>query len=136
MNPIVHFEIHAADADKIQKFYQDVFGWRITTTGPEFGGYRMIATGGNELLKQATKGINGGIAPRKGPLPAGGDPVNAFVCIVGVDDIDASIEKARAAGGTEALAKMDVPNVGLLAYYKDPEGNLFGMVQPAPMMGH
>jgi predicted enzyme related to lactoylglutathione lyase len=26
---------------------------------------------------------------------------------------------------------MDVPGVGLLAYRKDPEGNIFGVLQPA-----
>ena len=29
-----------------------------------------------------------------------------------------------------ALDKMDVPGVGWLAYCKDPEGNIFGMLQP------
>lgn len=29
---------------------------------------------------------------------------------------------------------MDVLTVGLLAYAKDPEGNLFGILQPDPMM--
>ncbi|MFA6585408.1 MAG: hypothetical protein WCS97_03120 [Candidatus Paceibacterota bacterium] len=34
----------------------------------------------------------------------------------------------------EAMEKMDVLTVGLLAYAKDPEGNLFGILQPDPMM--
>ncbi len=57
---------------------------------------------------------------------------NAFVCIVGVDNIDTYIEKAKNAGGIVAMEKMQVPKVGWLAYFKDPDGNLFGMIQPVP----
>jgi uncharacterized protein len=34
MNRVAHFEIHAKDLDKAQKFYADVFGWKITDLGP------------------------------------------------------------------------------------------------------
>ena len=68
------------------------------------------------------------------PPLANDTPVNAFVCIVGVEDIDATLKKILAAGGTVALDKMDVPTVGLLAYCKDPEGTLFGVPQPSPAM--
>ena len=40
--------------------------------------------------------------------------------------------KLTAAGGTVALAKMPIPTVGWLAYGKDTEGNLFGMMQMRP----
>jgi predicted enzyme related to lactoylglutathione lyase len=131
MNRVVHFEIQAADADKIQKFYQDVFGWEITTAGAEYGGYRMVKTGDPVPKDMASVGINGGISARMGGLPTAGQAVNAFVCIIGVENIDESIKKILSAGGTEAVAKMDVPHVGLLAYYHDPEGTLFGILQPS-----
>jgi predicted enzyme related to lactoylglutathione lyase len=55
---------------------------------------------------------------------------NAFVCIIGVDNLDTYFDKAKEAGGSVAMDKMDVPGVGKLAYFKDPDGNLFGMLQP------
>lgn len=122
--------------DRAQKFYESVFGWTFISYGPEMGNYRVIMTGQGpeEILgKPMTPdmmGINGGLTPRKGPRPAENAPVFGYVCIVGVDDIDAYIMKAEAAGATLALAKMDVPGVGKLAYYKDTEGNIFGMLQP------
>ncbi|MDE1924971.1 MAG: VOC family protein [Patescibacteria group bacterium] len=134
MNRVVHFEIQAKDADKIQKFYQDVFGWEITNAGAEYGGYRMVKTGEPVPKDMASVGINGGISPRMSDLPAAGGGINAFVCIIGVDDIDACIKKILAAGGTEQVAKTDVPHVGLLAYYKDPEGTIFGILQPSSEM--
>jgi predicted enzyme related to lactoylglutathione lyase len=64
-------------------------------------------------------------------MPKGGEPVNAFVCTITVADIDDTPGKIEAAGGTVALDKMEVPGVGILAYRKDPEGNIFGVLQPA-----
>lgn len=129
MNRVVHFEIHAVNGDQMQKFYTDVFGWQITAMGPQMGNYRVVNTGEN-TPGTTYPGINGGITPRHGAPPQEGQPVNAFVCTIGVDDIDAYINKAKNAGATTALDKMEVPGVGWLAYMKDPEGNIFGMLQP------
>ena len=132
MNRVVHFEIHAKDLDTIQKFYQDVFGWDIKDMGPQMGNYRLVTTGKDEPSKQ-WPGINGGITPRMGEVPKDGEPVNAFVCTIEVENIDAILEKIQKAGGTVATDKMDVPGVGMLAYRKDPEGNIFGVLQPVKM---
>jgi hypothetical protein len=48
-----------------------------------------------------------------------------------VDDLEAYIQKVEAAGGTIVVPMMTVPGVGLLAYFRDTEGNIFGMVQPS-----
>jgi hypothetical protein len=129
MNRVVHFEIHAKDLDRTQKFYQEVFGWTITDMGPQMGNYRVVETGENTAGSQ-WNGINGGITPRHGEGPKGGEPVNAYVCTIEVENIDETLEKIAKAGGTIALEKMEVPGVGLLAYRKDPEGNIFGVLQP------
>jgi len=138
MNRVVHFEIHASDVEASKKFYSDVFGWEMQHMGGEYGNYVLVMTGpGMDKLDELPKnpGINGGMMLRNAPKPpeAGVGP-NAFVCIVGVDDIDMYIEKAKKAGGIVAMDKMDVPHVGKLAYFKDHDGNLFGMIQPAPTM--
>src|SRR4051812_18190957 len=114
MNRVVHYEVHAKDMEKMQKFYQDVFGWEITDMGPQFGNYRGIMSGKNSP-DDKWPGINGGMTPRHGDLPVDGQAVNAFVCTINVLDIDAHIEKVKNAGGTMALDKMDVPSVGKLA---------------------
>jgi len=129
MNRVVHFEIHAKDADKVQQFYSDVFGWNITNLGEQMGNYRMIVTG-EDAAGEKWPGINGGITPRMGEPPASGQPVNAYVCTISVDNLDTYIDKVMEAGGSMALDKMDVPGVGWLAYCKDVDGNIFGMLQP------
>ena len=129
MNRVVHFEIHAKDLDKMQQFYNDVFGWKITDLGPQMGNYRMVETGENEPGEK-WPGINGGITPRMGEPAESGQAVNAYVCTISVDDLDVYIDKVKKAGGSMALDKMDVPGVGWLAYCKDIEENIFGMLQP------
>jgi predicted enzyme related to lactoylglutathione lyase len=129
MNRVVHFEIHATDLDRTQKFYHEVFGWVITDMGPQMGNFRVVVTGKDNEGSQ-WNGINGGITPRRGEAPKGGEPVNAYVCTIEVEDIDLTLEKIAKAGGTVATDKMEVPGVGLLAYRKDPEGNIFGVLQP------
>jgi uncharacterized protein len=130
MNRVVHFEIHAINGDRMQEFYQSVFGWDIKDLGPAMGNYRIIDTGKDESGTRWT-GINGGLTPRRGDGPKGGEPVNAFVCTISVANIDDTLKKIEAAGGTVATDKMEVPGVGTLAYRKDPEGNIFGVLQPA-----
>ena len=118
----VHFEIHASDPQAAITFYSGLFGWTFNKW--EGGDYWMIHTGPDEQ-----PGINGGLMPRRGELPAPAAAVNAFVITVDVDDIDASVEQGKAAGGSIALPKMPVPGIGWLAYLKDPDGNIFGMMQ-------
>jgi predicted enzyme related to lactoylglutathione lyase len=35
-----------------------------------------------------------------------------------------------AAGGRQVADRMEVPGVGLLSYFNDTEGNIFGALQP------
>ncbi len=118
----VHFEIHAGNPQRAIAFYTSLFGWQFSQWGTE--PYWLIRTG-----EPGTPGIDGGLMPRRGDAPAEMAAVNAFVCTVDVADLDAAVQKVTASGGTIALPRMPVPTVGWLAYGKDPEGNLFGMMQ-------
>jgi uncharacterized protein len=119
MNRVVHFEIHADKPADAAAWYGALFGWR---TQEGFPGYFLLLTGDGP-------GIDGAVMQRMGPAAAKGAPVNAFVCTVSVDDIDAMIARAHGAGATEALPKMAIPGVGWVAYAKDPDGNIFGLHQ-------
>ena len=68
-------------------------------------------------------------ASRAENSPAEGQAVNAYVCTIGVASVDEYVGKALAAGGTLAVPKMPIKGVGWLAYCKDTEGNIFGMMQ-------
>ena len=79
-------------------------------------------------------GINGGLVRRRGATPAASDPtpVVAYVCTIGVADLDKTAAAITAAGGTLSAAKMAIPGMAWLAYYKDTESNVFGIFQADP----
>lgn len=125
MSRPMHFEIQASNPQALMDFYSALFGWAFHKW--EGGDYWMIHTGPDDQ-----PGINGGLLPRRGPPAADMAPVNAFVCTVGVDDVDAAVAKASGAGAQVAVPKMAVPGIGWLAYIKDPDGNIVGMMQADP----
>jgi predicted enzyme related to lactoylglutathione lyase len=117
----VHFEIHATDPEQAKAFYEAVFGWRIEQWGTN--PYWTVNTGDGP-------GINGGLLPRKGPRPAADTPVGSFVLTVETPDLTAAMATVVRHGGSVAVDKAPVPNVGWLAYVADMDGNLFGLVEP------
>lgn len=126
MPRVVHFEVHAENPERAIAFYQTVFGWQFQKwNGPM--DYWLITTGDD-----AERGINGGLVRRQGPPPGEGQPVNAYPCTIQVPTLDEYVNKAIAGGATVALAKMPIPGVGWLAYVKDTEGNIVGLMQSDP----
>jgi len=117
----IHFEIHAENPQRAIAFYTALFGWTFTQWGDQ--PYWLAATG-----DKSTPGIDGGLLPRQGAAPANMAAINAFVCTVDVADVDAYSKRVVELGGSIALPKMPIPTVGWLAYGKDTEGNLFGMM--------
>jgi predicted enzyme related to lactoylglutathione lyase len=115
---VVHFEIDAKKPATAIAFYQEVFGWKIEKwQGPV--DYWLIMTGKDE------PGIDGGLSKRTGAKPV-------TVNTIDVPSIDDFIKKVEANGGKITRKKGAVPGVGWLAYFKDPEGNLWGMMQNDP----
>ena len=124
MSRVVHFEVHVEDPERAIRFYSAMLGWTFTHwPGP--WDYWMITTGPAE-----ERGIDGGMLRRQGTID--GQAVIAYVCTVDVASVDDTLAKALEHGGQLALAKMPVPGVGWLAYAKDTEGNIFGMMQNDP----
>ena len=125
MPRVIHFEIHADDPDRAIRFYKELLGWEFTLwDGPMQ--YWMIMTG-----PDSAPGINGGLIKRQHPI-SGNDGVIAYVCTVEVDDLDKYVARGQQFGGTIGLPKMPIPGVGWLAYLKDTEGNVFGLMQSDP----
>jgi len=119
MPRVVHFEIDAEDPERAIMFYEKVFGWKIEKwKGPIE--YWLIMTG-----KQDEPDIDGGLARRTEDEPS-------TVNTIDVPSIDEYIKKVENNGGSIIRPKMAVPGVGWMAYFKDPEGNIFGMMQSDP----
>lgn len=133
MGKVVHFEIQASDIEKIAKFYSDVLGWEINEwviPGVDLADedrYWLISAGEEEQ-----EGVNGGMLIRRGDTPSDGQPVNAFVCVIDVVSLDETLQRVEKAGGQITVSTMAVPGVGWSAYCKDPDGNIFGLLQADP----
>jgi hypothetical protein len=118
MSRVVHFEFATSDPAGEVRFFRSLFGWESQQWGDQ--DYWLVDTGKDEV------GINGAIMP----LNTTDQP--RVVNTIGVENLDASIEKATAAGATVAVEKQEVPNVGWTAYMLSPTGILFGMIESMP----
>ena len=124
MGRVIHFEIHAGNPQRAIAFYEKLLGWKFQKLeGPV--DYWLISTGPSDQ-----RGIDGGLVLRRGEID--GQAVIAYVCTADVSNLDESVKVALSSGGELALPKMAIPGVGWLAYCKDPEGNIFGMMQSDP----
>ncbi len=114
--PVVHWEVTGKDGKRLQKFYADLFEWKIDTNNPmEYG---MVNTGG--------KGINGGIAAAQ----QGSGGVTFYV---EVENLEEYLRTAERLGGKTLLPPAAVPGGPTLAIFADPEGNRIGLVKEGSM---
>ncbi len=115
MPTIVHFNIPADDPERARNFYESLFDWKIEQLpGPI--PYFLIET--TDL--EGNPGVGGGMAQRQ-------EPDERITQFIGVDSIDAHIEKVEALGGSVVAPRMPVPCWGYLALCRDTEQNLFGL---------
>ncbi len=113
-NPVLHFEIAGKNAAALQKYYDDLFGWKTTTH--EASGYGMVDT------QSDGQGVGGGIMTS--PM---GEPMVTFY--VGVDDLEKKLKEAEKLGGKTVVEPMQVPDGPEIALFADPEGNVVGLVK-------
>ena len=112
--PIVHFEIMGKNAISLQKFYAELFSWKVGQAIPDMGFYGLVDGG--------SRGLAGGI----GQEPDGARRVTVYVQ---VPDLQATLDQAVAMGGTVATPPMEIPGVVTMAQFADPDGNVIGLVK-------
>jgi uncharacterized protein len=120
--PVVHFEIVAKDAAKVQSYYADLFGWEIDADNPV--GYGIVPREGN--TNPDGIGIGGGIA--KGP--EGYDGHVTFY--VEVPDVEAALAKAESLGGSRMMGPEEPMEGVVIGLFTDPEGHVVGVVKGQP----
>jgi uncharacterized protein len=109
--PVVHWEFWSRNPGKLSEFYARVFDWKIQLV-PDLN-YRLVDTGG--------QGINGGILEPQESWPGN------MTFYVDVEDLDASTQKIKEAGGKMIVEKMQVPGAGTFSLFEDPEGRVNGI---------
>jgi len=120
--PVGHFvwnELHTTDVAKALTFYEKVVGFahRGRDMGPG-GMYYLLAKGGVER-----GGMTHWLAPGAPPH---------WLPYVHVDDVDRTIARAKAHGGTVTFGPEDIPDVGRLGGLVDPTGAALAFIKPNP----
>jgi len=118
--PVVHFEIVGKDAKKLHNFYSKLFEWDINADNPMNYGMVNPAGFGNEVGKGS---IGGGISAAEPGTPS------YVTFYVQVNDTDAYLKKIESMGGKTLVPTTEIPNVVTFALFKDPEGNIVGLVK-------
>jgi uncharacterized protein len=108
---VVHWEVQARDLAGQQRFFGDLFGWAISANNPMR--YGMVAAAGKDS-------IGGGIGEMTDA------PRTTFY--VQVPDINATLAKALSMGAETIMPRTDAGMV-VMAQFRDPEGNLIGLVE-------
>ena len=109
---IDYIEIPVTDMQAARDFYGSAFGWTFTDYGDEYSGVRTSAesegdeAGGLLLTETVTRG---------GPL-----------VLLYSDDLDGTVEKVTAAGGTVVNGPFEFPG-GRRFHFVDPSGNELGV---------
>ncbi|HYP55127.1 MAG TPA: VOC family protein [Solirubrobacterales bacterium] len=116
-------DLGTPDQDAAGEFYGALFGWaqQEDENAEQTGGYR-VAT----LRDQAVGGVMRSM--EEGQPPAW----SAYVC---VEDIDATVAKAKEAGGQLMFEPMTVLDYGRMAFIVDPTGAALGLWQPGRNKG-
>jgi len=108
---VVHVEIPAANVEAAGKFYEGLFGWKISHM-PEM----------NYTMWEAGDGSGGGIPGVSADKPAG-----QVLVYIDSDDIDADLKKVEKLGGKTLHQKTEIPGTGWFGVFKDPTGNVLGL---------
>ena len=128
MDSVVHFEMPYDNRDRMAKFYQSAFGWRIQMLGEDMGNYVLAVTTESSDTGPVHPGaINGGFYGRNPDHPMQYPSV-----VIAVDDIKRSMAKVTAAGGQVLGEPWDIPGVGQYVSFVDTEGNRVSLLQPIP----
>jgi uncharacterized protein len=108
---VIHVEVVGKDGPKLQKFYSDVFGWKLDTNNP--GGYGMY---------RQDNGLTGGFGASS---DGGAGHVTFYVHTDNPQDV---LDKATANGGRVLMPLTEVAPETTVALFADPEGHVVGIM--------
>ena len=108
-------ELATSDPDASKAFYGEVFGWEFHSMEMPGGSYDCIKVGG---------ALIGGVM--KTPCPEGSTVWGTYVTVADVPKVHA---KVLAAGGKVVMEPHQVPGVGTMFLFQDPQGALISAIQ-------
>lgn len=117
-NPVVWFEIAAADLERAKKFYSEVFQLEMQYVDmPDSPMYLMGSSA------EGIAGASGALVKSADNIPSTSGTIVYFYC----DDVAVEASRVEAAGGTLIVPKTSLGEFGFMAMFIDTEGNKVGM---------
>nr|WLD25880.1 hypothetical protein [Streptomyces sp.] len=123
-NALEWVELHVPDPTAALSFYAGVFGWRSVSVELSGMPYRVLSIGEGDQ----EAGSFGGVAAQGVGVGGWWSPVPSWVPYFRVTDVDATVSAVRAAGGSVLTPAADVPDIGRLAWARDPAGAAFALL--------
>ena len=116
---VIWSELMTTEVEKAKAFYGETLGLGFEAFGDSNPGYWLATFDGRPIwgLMDMTQ------------RPGG--PTGWFTYMV-VDDVDARVSAAQAAGAQLCMPVFEVPTVGRIAILQDPTGALIGWMKPIP----
>ena len=109
-------DVTSPDLDKTIEFYGGLFGWDAEQDPrPEAGGYTMFKLDG--------KYVAAGAPPQQEGMPS------HWTTYIASDDVDDTVGRVRAAGGSVLADPFDVFDSGRMTVVQDPTGAIFAVWQ-------
>jgi predicted enzyme related to lactoylglutathione lyase len=118
----IWYELMTADPQAAKTFYDRAVGWTIAAEPMGDMDYRMIATTDGSYV--------GGVMRLTDDMVKGGAKPGWFFYI-GVDDVDATVAKAEAAGASVVMPAWTLEGIGRMAMLRDPQGIPFYVMRGA-----
>lgn len=117
--PVVHFEVVGKDGEKLQSYYAELFDWNVNADNEmKYGLVDREANSNSEGI-----GLGGGIA--QGPEGYEGH----VTFYVEVPNVEEALTKAESLGGSRIMGPETVMDRMVLGQFKDPEGNVIGLIE-------
>jgi predicted enzyme related to lactoylglutathione lyase len=109
-------ELMMKDAKASVRFYQELFGWKVSEM--PMGGH-----GTYYMFAQGESPVCGGMVLEQKGIPS------HWLTYVGVEDADATAAKIKSNGGQILVPPTEVPNMVRFIVATDPQGAAFGAVK-------
>lgn len=110
---VIHFEVLGKDGKALQRYYSDLFGWKLDTSAP--GGYGMSDPSETGLVVGIGSTQDG----------SSGHVTGYFK----VADVTATLNKAASLGGKIVMPRFSPDGTAQLGLFADPEGHVIGLTE-------
>lgn len=126
-------ELLAPETEKLTEFYSKVIGWKVKVVDAE--DHTLPPRTPDDRYTTFSNGVEEVAGLMKANHPVAAHSGLGWFTYIEVADVEETIEKVEASGGTVLREPVETENGDEIAVISDPMGNVFGIVTPAERAG-